>query len=168
MGSVHNLLRAYGVGSKQFEAHKQNQNPDERRIQEIKGITRNVLDCSGKPIWSWILCISYVVSIINCMAHRYLSYNKPHKAAYGFTPDVPHLMEFELWDPILILDDKTQYPNPREIFGYYAGPDPNKGALGCSWVCTEEHGLLASSVLNQTKIPIDPKCWMVPVSGKIN
>ena len=36
MGSVSKLLRAYGVGSKQSEPHKQNQNPAEHRIQEIK------------------------------------------------------------------------------------------------------------------------------------
>ena len=33
MGSVRKFLHAYGVGSKQSEAHKQNQNPGERRIQ---------------------------------------------------------------------------------------------------------------------------------------
>ena len=33
MGSVHKILRAYGVGGKQSESHKQNQNPVKRRIQ---------------------------------------------------------------------------------------------------------------------------------------
>ena len=32
-GSVHKLLRAHGLGIKQYEAHKQNQNPAERRIK---------------------------------------------------------------------------------------------------------------------------------------
>ena len=63
------------------------------------------------------------------MVHLSLSWRIPHKAAYGFTPDVAHLMEFEFWEPILILDDKTKFTDSREIFGYYAGPSPNKFAL---------------------------------------
>ena len=49
MGSVRKLSRVYGVGSKQYEAQKQNQNPSERRIQEIKVTTRTVLDRSDAP-----------------------------------------------------------------------------------------------------------------------
>ena len=132
MGSVRKLLRAYGVGSKQYEAHKQNQNPDECLIQYIKGTTCTFLDCSGAPIWSWILCMAYVVSILYCMVHCFLSWRTPHEAAYGCMPNVAHLMEFELWEPILTLDDKTQFTKSREILGYYAGPAPNKVSLGFS------------------------------------
>ena len=88
------LIRAYGVGSKQHEPHKQNQNPAERRIQDIKGTTRTVLDFFGAPIWSWLLCMAYVVLIINYIAHRPLSWRNTHKTAYLFTPVVAHLMEF--------------------------------------------------------------------------
>ena len=73
--------------------------------------------------------MAYVVSILNFMAHRSLSWLTPHEAAYVFTPDVAHLMEFEFWEPILILDDKTQFHDSRDIFGYYTGPAPNKVAL---------------------------------------
>ena len=51
MGSVHKLIRAYGVGSKKYEAHKQNQNPVERRIHKIKVTNCTVLNCSGTPSW---------------------------------------------------------------------------------------------------------------------
>ena len=101
------------------------------------------------------------------MAHLYLSWITTHKAVYGFRPDAAHLMEFEFWEPILIFDDKTQFPDSWEIFGYYAWPAPNKGALGCSWVCTDEHGILARSILHHSDIPTDPNRWMVPVSGYI-
>ena len=68
MVSAHKLFYAYGVGSKQYEAHKQNQNPSERRIQEVRGTTRIVLDCSGAPKWSWILCMTYAIAILNYRA----------------------------------------------------------------------------------------------------
>ena len=73
MGSVYKLLNAYKVGSKQSEAQKYNQNPAERRIQDIKGNTLTVLDHSVSQSWSWILCMDYVISIITCMAHGSLS-----------------------------------------------------------------------------------------------
>ena len=76
-------------------------------------------------------------------------------------------MEFELWEPILILDDKTQFHDSLEIFGYYTGTYPNNGAPDCSWVWNEEHGLLARYVLRHANIPPDPNCQMVLVSGEI-
>ena len=109
--------------------------------------------------------MAYVVSILNCVTHLSLSWHTPHEAAYGFTPDAVHLMKFELWDAILILDDKNQFTNSQKICGYYSRPAPDKGALDCSWVCTEEHGLLARSILLHANIPKYPNRRMVPVSG---
>ena len=104
MKSARKLLHTYGVGSKQYKAHTQNHNPAECRIREIKSTTFTILDIYGASRWSWLLCMEYVVSITNCMAHRYLSWRTPHEDTYGFTTNIAHLMEFELWEPILILD----------------------------------------------------------------
>ena len=57
MGIVRNILCTYGVVSKQHEANKKNQNPYKRRIQEIKGTKRTVIDCSSALSWSWLLCM---------------------------------------------------------------------------------------------------------------
>ena len=107
MGSVHKILHAYGLGRKKSEDQKHNKTHAERRIQEIKGTTRTILDCSEAPSWYWLLCMEYAVSILNCMVHRSLSWSTPNKAAHGFTPDAAHLMKFEFWEPIIILDYKT-------------------------------------------------------------
>ena len=76
-------------------------------------------------------------------------------------------MEFEFWEPILIIDEKTQFNKSREIFGYYSGPAPNKGDLECSWFWTEEHGLLKRSFLRHSNGPTYTNLHMVPVSGEI-
>ena len=102
-----------------------------------------------------------VFSILNCMDHRSLSWHTPHKAEYGFTPNVTHIMDFEFLETILILDDKTQFHGSREILGYYARPDPNIGAINCSWVWTEEHVLLSHYVLHHANRPTDPNHQMV-------
>ena len=61
--------------------------------------------------------MAYIVSVINCMAYRSLSWRTLYEATYGFTPVVMNLMEFEFWQPIIILDENTQFPEYRKIFG---------------------------------------------------
>ena len=148
MGSLRKLIRAYGVRSKQSEAHKHNQNPAERRIQEIKGTNFTILNRSGAPSWSWLLCMACVVSIINFMDHLSLYWRNPHEDEYGFMTNFAHPME-----TILILDEKTQFTDSQEIFRYYDVPDHSKGGLNCSWVWTEDHGLLARCVLPHCNSP---------------
>ena len=101
------------------------------------------------------------------MAQQSFSWSTTHNAAYGFTPDVAHLMEFEFWEPILILDDKTQFPESHDIFGYYAGPALNKSDIDWSWVWTKEHGLLARYILRHANSPTDTNRHIVPVSVEI-
>ena len=76
-------------------------------------------------------------------------------------------MEFEFWEPILILYDNTQFPESHNIFGYYAGPALNKSDIDWSWVWTKEHGLLARYILQHDNRPTYKKSHMVPVSVDI-
>ena len=57
------------------------------------------------------------------MIHRSLYRITPDEAAYGLTPDVAHLMEFEFWETILVLNYKTQFPESRGIYGNMTGPN---------------------------------------------
>ena len=156
MGKVRKLLSAYGLGSKQSKAHKQHCNPADCCIQVVKVTTPIDLDHSGAPSWSWLLYMSYVAAILNCMSHRSLSWLTPYETAYRFTPDVSQLIELLLWESVLILDNKTQFTESRKIFGYYAGPAPNKGDIDFSWVWTVEDGLLAQSFLWRANSTTDP------------
>ena len=70
--------------------------------------------------------MAYVIEIINRMMHHSLYWSTTHEADYVFTPDATHLMEFKLWEPILILDNKNQFTESCKILGYYSGPAPNK------------------------------------------
>ena len=77
-------------------------------------------------------------------------------------------MGFEFWGPIFILDDKTQFPESHEIFGYYSGPSTDKDDLDWSWFSTKEHGPPARSVLRHYDRPTYTNRRMVPVSGETN
>ena len=122
MGIAINLLCAYGVRENKYEAHKQNQNPVERRIQEINGTTCPDLDHSVTPSWYRIFYVQYIIVFLNFLLQKSLSWLSLHKYAYVFTPNVSHLTKFEFWDTILIIDTKNQFPEYCNILGYYGGP----------------------------------------------
>ena len=61
---VQDILRSLFIKSWQSEPHYQHQNPFERRFQTVKRTTNTVLDRTGAPPYTWLLCILYVVFII--------------------------------------------------------------------------------------------------------
>ena len=71
-------------------------------------------------------------------------------------------MEFEFQEPILPLDDKIQLPESCNLFGYYAGPDPNKCDIEYYQVWIEDYGLLAHSVRCHSDNTTDHNRHMVP------
>jgi hypothetical protein len=51
------ILRALHIGQWQSEPHQQYQNPCERRYQTLKTTTNTLLDRSGYPGYTWLLCL---------------------------------------------------------------------------------------------------------------
>ena len=69
------LLRTLLIPARQSEPHKQNQNPAERKIQEIKASTTATMDRTGAPSWAWFLCLTcVVVAVLNIVAVKKLSW----------------------------------------------------------------------------------------------
>ncbi len=59
------ILRALHIGQWQSEPHQQHQNPCERRYQTLKTMTNTLLDRSGSPAYTWLLCLMYVAVLLN-------------------------------------------------------------------------------------------------------
>jgi hypothetical protein len=49
----------------QSEPYQQQQNPAERRYQTIKRAANRVLDRSGAPEYTWLMCLQFVCFILN-------------------------------------------------------------------------------------------------------
>ena len=144
---VKTLLRCHSVKDQQCEPHHQHQNPAERQIQEVKGTTAVVMDRSGAPPAAWLLCMIYVVAILNITPLKSLNYDTPTRVCLGHTADISHLLQFKFWERVYIYTGDAAFPGSKEIGGYYAGPAPNKGDALCSWVYTDDGQLVARSVL---------------------
>ena len=58
--AMKNIHRMYCIDDRQSEPHYQNQNPIERRIQDIKKMTHNIMDRVGCTAGNWLLCMIFV------------------------------------------------------------------------------------------------------------
>ena len=57
---IKDLLRHLFIDDWQSESHYQHQNFSERRFQDVKYNTNKVLNLSGPPSNTWLLCMKYV------------------------------------------------------------------------------------------------------------
>ena len=53
------ILRALFVPQWQSEPRQQHQNPAERRIQTVKHMANVILDRTGAPDYTWLLCVTH-------------------------------------------------------------------------------------------------------------
>ena len=82
------LLRQYCIGHKMAEPYQENQNPAERRIQDVKARTNTIMDRTGTPPQYWLLCLLYVTQLLNILSLESLGQVTPTQLACGFIPDV--------------------------------------------------------------------------------
>jgi hypothetical protein len=59
--AVHEILRMYAIKDFQCEPHHQHQNSAERRIQEVKMMSNQLMDRTNTPPNLWLLCVNYVI-----------------------------------------------------------------------------------------------------------
>ena len=62
---VMDIVRALFIRTWQSEPQQQQQNPAERRYQTVKTMSNTVLDRTGAPAYTWLLCLMYVCFILN-------------------------------------------------------------------------------------------------------
>jgi hypothetical protein len=80
------IFRALHIGQWQSEPHQQHQNPCKRCYQTLKTMMNALLDRSGPPVSTWLLCLMYVAVLLK------LTYNAtlggiPLQCAEGSTRD---------------------------------------------------------------------------------
>jgi len=115
--TVLEILRKYNFKDMQTEPHHPNQNPAERRIQEVKKMVNSILDKTNAPENLWYLCIQYVCYLMNRMAHERLKGCTPIEVALGETPDISALLQFYFYQPILYYDKNQSFPESKEHLG---------------------------------------------------
>jgi hypothetical protein len=124
---VKEWLRQYCVYDWQSEPHQQNQNPAERRIQEVKATTNIVMDRTATPTCLWFLAMAYVVYILNRLSHSELGNRTPIEKGFGVTPDISAALQFEWYEQVYYLDNDESFPHTKEQRGRFVGISEHVG-----------------------------------------
>ena len=116
---VKDILNWYSIDDHQCEPHHQHQNYAERVIQEILRYVQVCMERIGTPPNCWLLCLLYVVELMNHLARKSLGGRTPIEAAFNYKPDVsPYLMSTGGRQSIMVLTTRRSFPaHPKKGWG---------------------------------------------------
>jgi hypothetical protein len=126
---IHDILRAYSISDWQSEPYHQHQNPSETRYRTIKEYTNTIMNRTGAPDDTWLLCLLYVCYLLNHLANETLKWRTPLEVATGFTPDISALLEYSFWQPVYLkTQPRPQFPSGgTERLGRFVGISSHVG-----------------------------------------
>ena len=142
-----NVLRKYNIKQSMTEPHHPQQNPAERKIQEVKKYTNKIMDRTGAPAKLWFLCMLYTVQLLNHTAMEALKWRTPVEAAFGETPDISMFLQFEFYEPVYYLSPDASFPETKEQLGHFVGVSANTGDAMCYLILTDKKTILVRSVV---------------------
>jgi hypothetical protein len=118
---VKQVLRPLHISTWQSEPHQQHQNPAECQYQNIKQLCNTILDLSGAPAYTWLLCLMYVYFLLNntwCEAIDDI----PIRMSTGSTNDISPLLCFHFCEPVYYKLDDSDFPSDsHEKRGHFVG-----------------------------------------------
>ncbi|MGH3055873.1 MAG: hypothetical protein ACRDL7_12945, partial [Gaiellaceae bacterium] len=155
--AVGDILNMYSIKDMQTEPHHPNQNPAERRIKEVKSTTNILMDRTGTPEALWLLCMHYVVYLLNRLAAPTLEQRTPMEVAFGVTPDISALLEFHWYEPVYYYDPNVPFPTSKEKSGHFVGIAENVGdALTFKLITDETNQVICRSVVRSATNKFTP------------
>ena len=166
--AVYDVLRGYGIQDWQSEPHHQNQNPFERRYAHIKAYTNNIMNRTGAPAYTWLLCLCYVCLLLNCLACEALNWTSPHQALTGQQPDISALVQFHFYEPVYYKTHSQAFPSDsEEKLGYWVGIAENCGDALTYKILTEDTlKVIPRSTVRSAAKPQDANLRVDPAGGE--
>jgi hypothetical protein len=118
---VQDILRTLCIGNWQSEPYQQHQNAAERRYQTVKTTANRLLDRTGAPAKTWLLCLQYVCYLLN---HTYNGNIRgvPLNHLTGVTVDISALLRFHFWQKVYYKKVDNGFPSDSgESMGHIVG-----------------------------------------------
>ena len=117
---VQDILKMYMIRDSQSKPHYQHQNPAERMIQDVKRMTTSIMDHVGCQAHWWLLCMTYVVSLLSHLMNSkgYI----PKTVLTGGVTDVSPYLDYHFWQEIFV-----ESPKGGEQFAYWCGLATKQG-----------------------------------------
>jgi hypothetical protein len=166
--AVQDILRYYAIKDHQSETQFQHQNYAERRIQELKRMLNTILDRTGAPPDTWLLCLLYITYLLNRLSVESLGGKSPIEAAYNQKPDVSPLLAFWWYQPVYYQHYEKGFPSQsKEKLGRWVGVAENKGDLMTFWIMDEQtRHVVARSNVRPVSVE-DPNNRLASVGGEV-
>ena len=95
------------------EPHHQHQHYAEHCIGHIKDVMNHILTFTGAPNNLWLVCLIYVMYILNITANSSIGNISPHQHLYGQIPDISPTLCFQFYEPVYY-SDTDSFPDPVE------------------------------------------------------
>ena len=108
------ILRKYNISQTTTEPHSPWQYLAERRIQDLKNLSKQLLDRGGADDALWYLALKYASHMWNKLADDSLNGKTPTEAAMGDTPDISDLLQFTFNEPVYYHTPNAPYPASGE------------------------------------------------------
>jgi hypothetical protein len=165
---VLDILRLYAIKDFQCEPHHQHQNFAERKIGDTKRLTDSIMDRTGTPAILWLLCLLYVVFLMNHLSSPILDGLTPIEKATGQRPDISPLLNFHWYEEVLYHDEDHSFPSQsREKSGRWVGIAETKGdALTYQILTDDTSQLITRSAVRKKHDPANPNLRALPASGE--
>jgi hypothetical protein len=135
---VVDILRMYRCGNYMSEPEHQQQNFAENRIRTLKDTSNRIMERTGAPGCTWLLCLVYVASLLNHLANSNLGGMPPLTKMYGVTIDISAYLNFYFYQPVLYAVDNKWPSESTEKAGRWVGVAHNVGDALTYKILTED------------------------------
>ena len=167
--AVKDILRYYAIKDHQSEPNFQHQNYAERRIQELKRMINTILDRSGAPPEMWLLCLLFIIYLMNRLAVDSLKGKSPIEAAFNQVPDISPLLAFWWYQPVYYQSYDKGFPSKtNEKLGRWVGVAENKGDLMTFWIMDETTRMVVARSNVRPVSDVDPNNRLASVGGEVS
>ena len=163
---VQDILRTLCIDSWQSEPYQQHQNAAERRYQTIKRAANRVLDRTGAPNYTWLLCLQYVCFLLN---HTYNDniQGVPLQLLTGDTPDISVLLRFHFWQKVYYKKVDGHFPSDSvEDVGHIVGISDHCGHALTYKVLNPSTMKVINRSLIRPADPLDPNLRAESLGGE--
>ena len=134
---VQDILRTLSIGAWNSEPHQQQQNPAERRFQTVKHAANRIMDRTGAPPSTWLLCLTYVCFLLN-HTYNFSIKGVPMTKLTGVTPDISVLLKFFFWQKVYYKKVDSGFPSEStEAVGHIVGISEHVGHA-LTWIVLTE------------------------------
>ncbi len=154
---IHDVTRAYGIGTWQSKPHYQHQNYAKRQFGTVKWMVNTIMDRTATSAYCWLLCrMMYICFLLNSCVSGTLNNKTPLFIATGSTNDISPLLVFQWYERVYYKANDLGFPSESpELAGHFVGIAEHVGHVMTFKILTDDtHKIIYQS---NVRSALDPK-----------